>query len=220
MRRDTLITDARLRHIVTVEDHRAWCSALAGHVVTMDGDARKLARQSDQNPSVLLTSVGLAYINYTSGSTGQPKGVLISHVSVSRLVRSPNYVRLDASTRLLQFAPLSFDAATFEIWGALVNGGSLVVMPPPPVSLEELGRALSRYKINTLWLTAGLFHEMVHSALDAFAKVHQLLAGGDTLSADDVKRVVTCPPTVSSNQRLRPDGEHHLYLLLSDPAAS
>ena len=69
-------------------------------------------------------------------------------------------------------------------------------MPPPPVSLEEVGRALTRYKINTLWLTAGLFHEMVHSALDTFAEVYQLLAGGDTLSADDVKRVVLTHPHV------------------------
>ena len=66
---------------------------------------------------------------YTSSSTGQPKGAAVEHRSVVRLVKNPNYVKLGPEQRILQLAPSSFDASTFEIWGALLNGGTLVLAP-------------------------------------------------------------------------------------------
>ena len=79
---------------------------------------------------------------YTSGSTGTPKGVAVTHRAVVRLVTSPNYVCLDAEQTLLQLAPLTFDASTLEVWGALLNGGRLVVMPPSVPTLDELSRVI------------------------------------------------------------------------------
>ena len=114
--------------------------------------------------------------------------MVVPHRGVVRLVREPNYVRLDSSTRLLQLAPLSFDAATFEIWGALLNGGSLVIMPPGLASPTEIGDVLIGQRINTLWLTAGLFNQMVDLALPALSGVRQLLAGGDVLSVEHVQK--------------------------------
>jgi len=98
-------------------------------------------------------------------------------------------VRLDSLSRLLQLAPLSFDAATFEIWGALLNGGTLVLMLPGPVSPEDIGEVLTRHQVSTVWLTAGLFNQMVDNALPALSGVRQLLAGGDVLSVDHVQKV-------------------------------
>jgi len=118
-----------------------------------------------------------------------PKGVLVPHRAIVRLVREPNYVRLEPATRLLQMAPLSFDAATFEIWGALLNGGSVVVMPPGIKSVEEVGEEIKQQGINTLWLTAGVFHEVVENALGMLGPVRQLLAGGDVVRGEDVERV-------------------------------
>ncbi len=130
----------------------------------------------------------LAYVAYTSGSTGQPKGVAVPHRGVVRLVQKTNYVHFSSDEVLLQLAPVAFDASTFEIWGALLNGSRLVVFPAHTPSLDELADALRRYEITTLWLTAGLFHLMVDTYPEALSGLHQLLAGGDVLSPAHVHK--------------------------------
>lgn len=189
VRRNRMIADDDVRHIVTATAHRALFDGIAEHVLTVDGDAARIAEESLQNPATVQFPESPAYVNYTSGSTGQPKGVLVPHASVMRLVCQPNFMRLDNSTCLLQMAPLSFDAATLEIWGALLNGGSLVIMPAGRASIQEIGSVLSRFQVNTLWLTAGLFHQVVDHALESLGSVQQLLAGGDVLSVDHVNRL-------------------------------
>ena len=174
-RRERLIADAGLRHIVSAED----CRAGAG---------------PDHNPDVAVHPAAAAYVNYTSGSTGQPKGVLVPQQAVVRLVRGANYVTLDATTRLLHLAPLSFDAATFEIWGALLNGGSLAVMPPGLATAQEIGAEITARGVTTLWLTAGLFAQVAEHALGSLGGVRQLLAGGDVLPVAAVRRVKEAHP--------------------------
>jgi aspartate racemase len=132
----------------------------------------------------------VAYVMYTSGSTGTPKGVRVPHRAILRLVCEPTYVTLDATETLLQLAPTAFDAATFEIWGALLNGARLVLAPPAPPTLAELGALIRTHGITTLWLTASLFHLMVDERLADLAPLRQLLAGGDVLSVPHVRRAV------------------------------
>src|SRR5678816_3719468 len=112
--------------------------------VLLDGDWDLIAQHPDTGlPETVVAADQLAYVMYTSGSTGTPKGVAVTHGGVLRLVTSPNYVRLDADQTLLQLAPLTFDASTLEVWGALLNGGRLVVMPPGASTLDEISRAVS-----------------------------------------------------------------------------
>jgi len=145
---------------------------------------------SDASSEITLPQVpptSLAYILYTSGSTGRPKGVCTPHQGVTRLVCTPNYVTLTSDDVLLQAAPLTFDASTFEIWGALLNGGKLVLLSAQSPSLQALGDVISSEKITTLWLTAGLFNLMVDHQLESLRSVRQLLAGGDVLSVSHLR---------------------------------
>ena len=87
-------------------------------------------------------------------------------------------------------APLAFDASTFEIWGALLNGGMVAILPDDWPSLDRMAEAISAYRATTLWLTAGLFHLFVDDRIDALRPLRQLLAGGDVLSPPHVKRVL------------------------------
>ncbi|MCB1055191.1 MAG: amino acid adenylation domain-containing protein, partial [Acidobacteria bacterium] len=132
----------------------------------------------------------LAYVAYTSGSTGRPKGVAVPHRAVVRLVRGANYADLGPDQVFLQLAPVSFDAATLEIWGPLLNGGTLVLMPQEPPSPRRIAEVVAEHGVTTLWLTAGLFHLMVDEALDDLRPLRQLLAGGDVLSPDRVRKVL------------------------------
>jgi aspartate racemase len=144
--------------------------------------------QNTENLNVRVSPDGLAYVMYTSGSTGQPKGVSVPHRAVVRLVKETNFANFDENEVFLQLAPISFDASTLELWGSLLNGARLVVAPPATPSLAELGELLKRNDVTTLWLTAGLFHLMVDERLADLKGVRQLLAGGDVLSATHVER--------------------------------
>jgi aspartate racemase len=99
-------------------------------------------------------------------------------------------VRFGPDEVVLQLAPLSFDASTFEIWGALLNGGRLVIAPPGVPTVDELGTLLRGHGVTILWLTAGLFQQVVDERLEALSGLRQLLAGGDVLSVPHVRRVL------------------------------
>ena len=152
-----------------------------------------LAAAPQSNPPCLSTPAHLAYVLYTSGTTGQPKGVMIEHRGIVRLVIQPDYVALSAQEIMLQFAPLAFDASTFEIWGSLLHGGRLVVCPARHLDYDELARTITAHGVTTLWLTAALFHEMLEHAPAALAGVRQLLTGGDVLSPAKVRAYLELP---------------------------
>lgn len=159
-------------------------------VLCLDAEAARIAGEPGTPPAVPADAASLAYVSYTSGSTGRPKGVGVTHRGVVRLVRKADYAHFGSDEVILQFAPVAFDASTFEIWGALLNGGRLVVYPAGPTSLAELGEFIERNRITTLWLTAGLFHQMIEEQVGRLRFVRQLLAGGDVLSPSHVARAL------------------------------
>ena len=184
-----MIKDAGVQVLLTQQRLRA-AAEVGARVICLDTDWEVISRESEENPTSGVTADNLAYVIYTSGSTGQPKGLGAIHRGVVRLVKQTNYADLNEEEVFLQLAPLTFDASTFELWGALLNGARLVISPPQALSLEELGEALRHYQVTTLWLTAGLFHQMVEGQPEKLAPLGQLLAGGDVLSVPHVERAL------------------------------
>ncbi|HEY9401549.1 MAG TPA: amino acid adenylation domain-containing protein, partial [Pyrinomonadaceae bacterium] len=185
-----MLEDAGARVVLTRQNLLERLPEQHAQIVCFDTDAHLIAAHSGRAPASNVSADNLAYIIYTSGSTGRPKGVSVPHRAVARLVKQTNYAWLDADQVFLQYAPLSFDASTFEVWGSLLNGARLVVMSAGRSSLEELGETLRRQQVTTLWLTAGLFHLMVEERPQDLRGVRQLLAGGDVLSPSHVERVL------------------------------
>ncbi|HEU4454891.1 MAG TPA: amino acid adenylation domain-containing protein, partial [Longimicrobium sp.] len=136
----------------------------------------------------------LAYVMFTSGSTGRPKGVAVPHRAVVRLVTGNDFAALSPDEVVLHLAPAAFDAATFEVWGALLHGARLVLFPPHAPTLDELGAFVAEEGITTMWLTAGLFHQVADEQAHRLGGVRQLLAGGDALSLPHVRRVLDAHP--------------------------
>ncbi|GID90949.1 amino acid adenylation domain-containing protein [Amorphoplanes digitatis] len=136
-----------------------------------------------------------AYLLYTSGSTGEPKAVVVEHHSIVNLVVDPGYVRITPADRVLHLAPVAFDAATFEIWAPLLNGARLVVAPPGPPLAEEIENLVHEQGITVLWLTAALFHRQIDERPDTFrGGLRTVIAGGDVLSPGHVGRLLAHAP--------------------------
>uniref|UniRef100_UPI000A48047C non-ribosomal peptide synthetase n=1 Tax=Methylogaea oryzae TaxID=1295382 RepID=UPI000A48047C len=190
-----MLAEAGCGVLLTQADAAARFADCGVRVLVLDGEVAFFRQAIAQSPPPEpgRHSRQLAYIAFTSGSTGVPKGVCIEHRSVMRLVRGTQYASFAPDDVFLQFAPLAFDASTFEIWGCLLNGASLAIQPPAAASLEQLGATLRRENVTTLWLTAGLFHQMVDHQLEALAQVRQVLAGGDVLSPRHVRRLLEQP---------------------------
>ena len=143
------------------------------------------------NPALLEGSTRLAYVMYTSGSTGIPKGIAVSQRAVIHLVHNTDYVTLGPKDCIAQVANTSFDAATFEIWGALLNGASLVIMSrETTLSPTAFAGALKEQRINTLFLTTALFNRMAREAPHAFSGLRDLLFGGEAVDPQWVRQVL------------------------------
>lgn len=157
-------------------------------VLILEEEFTTLDAEPDSAPMAVSGPRSLAYIMYTSGSTGVPKGALIEHRAVTRLVREQNYIDFDPAQVFLALAPLSFDASTLEIWGALLNGATLATVRADIPSLADIAEAIRLFGVTTLWLTSGLFNAMVDQQLDALTEVRQVLTGGDVLSRKHVRK--------------------------------
>jgi len=167
----------------------------APRVVCLDQLNESGAGEEPANTVSGASPDNLAYVMYTSGSTGRPKGVEILHGGVVRLLFGVDSARLKETEILLQLAPISFDASTLEIWGALLHGGRCVLFPERVPTTQDLGKVLKEQRVSTLWLTASLFNQVVEEAPEVLRPVDQLLVGGEALSAYHVRRALELLPT-------------------------
>jgi amino acid adenylation domain-containing protein/FkbH-like protein len=164
-------------------------------VICLDADWELVAREQRENVVSGVKPHNLAYVMYTSGSTGQPKGVSIPHRAVTRLVVSNEFIWLDPSERIAQVSNISFDAATFEIWGALLNGGRVVgITRDVALSPKDFAAELRGQGITSMFLTAALFNQLASEAPGAFGSLRTVIAGGEALDPKWVRAVLKNQP--------------------------
>ncbi|MGW1991933.1 amino acid adenylation domain-containing protein [Embleya sp. NPDC001921] len=151
---------------------------------------------SDADPGIACHPRRLAYVMFTSGSTGEPKGIAVTHHDVAALALIPTW-RGGAHERVLAHSPTAFDASTYELWTPLLNGGTVVLAPPDPLDVDTLHRVLTRHAVTAVFLTCGLFHLIAEQQPHCLAGVREVLTGGDVVSPSAVARIrQACPGTV------------------------
>src|SRR5262249_5073449 len=177
-----LVTQAKL----------ADASPPATHVFCLDRDWNSLAGQSEENPAHLVLAENLAYVIYTSGSTGRPKGVSVPQVAAAQLALETHYVSIEPDDRIGQAANISFDATTFEIWGALLNGAAVqFVSQDDLLDPDRFGAYLRSGRLDILFLTTALFNRLVQADSQIFRSLKYLLFGGEAVDTRQVAAVLT-----------------------------
>ncbi len=195
-----MLADSLAPVVLTVERLRGTVPELdplkpAPRVFRMDTEWSQLGREETRNPAAIAGPAHLAYVSYTSGSTGQPKGVAITHRSVLRLLLNADYIKLGPDEVIAQMANCAFDASTFEIWGALLHGGQLAILPAAIVlSPGDLATALETQGVTTLFVTTALFNQLVEVKPDIFRSLRQVLFGGEAVNPARVRDVLRCGP--------------------------
>ncbi|HLL45136.1 MAG TPA: amino acid adenylation domain-containing protein, partial [Longimicrobiaceae bacterium] len=186
-----MVADAAIPVVLT---HSAFAASVAGSAaatVPLDRAAEAIAAERTDAPESGATALNLAYIVYTSGSTGRPKGVMVNHRTVVQLVVETDYVRLGPGDRVAQASNASFDALTFELFGALLNGATLVGIGRDvllsPSAMRDL---LRRERITTLYQTTALLNQLSREHPDIFQPLREVLFGGEAADADAVRRVI------------------------------
>ncbi|WP_391858379.1 amino acid adenylation domain-containing protein [Streptomyces silvisoli] len=176
-------------------ERRVALLAQAGAAVRLTADQVAAAR-TDRAEGALRPAADpdqLAYVMFTSGSTGVPKAVAVRHRDVASLATDSRFTG-GGCARVLLHSPVAFDAATFEVWAPLLNGGCVVVAPDRPVDAALLRRLAHDGGLTAVWLTAGLFRLLAQDAPDCFAGLRQVWTGGDVVPAAAVRRVLTACP--------------------------
>ncbi|MFD9889709.1 amino acid adenylation domain-containing protein [Amycolatopsis sp. NPDC059027] len=161
----------------------------------LDEQRQALSTQPAEPPGVPVAPRDAAYVIYTSGSTGLPKGVVVEHRSIVRLVSNADFIPLRTDDIVGQGAAATFDAVTFEIWAPLVVGARIVVLAKDTIlDPVTLIRTLVQRQVTTLILTTAVFNQVVAADPGAFHTLRQLLFGGETVNPHRVSQLLASRP--------------------------
>ncbi|MER6304262.1 AMP-binding protein, partial [Kitasatospora sp. NPDC001539] len=192
LRRITADTGAALVLVDAAHRGHPLAAAAPCPVLPLTGDRfdaprRRLARRMPLHPEQL------AYVMFTSGSTGEPKGIAITHRDVVQLASDPCWRHPDG-LRVLFHAPHAFDASTYELWAPLLSGGQVVVAPHGELDAAAIGALVRAHRLTHVHVTAGLFRVIAEEDPGVFTGVREVLTGGDVVSSAAVRRVLEAVP--------------------------
>ncbi|MGH7580732.1 MAG: non-ribosomal peptide synthetase, partial [Gemmatimonadales bacterium] len=182
-----VLTDTGLRNRIPAE--------IALTIVCLDTEREAIGHQPNAPLPREVSAGDLAYVMFTSGSTGRPKGVAITHRGIVRLVCGTDFVQLTPADRVAQVSSIMFDVATWEVWGSLVNGASLVVIPREvTLSPPDLAAELRDRGITAIDVTTALFNQLARDVPDAFRTVRQVQLGGEAADPGRVREILAQAP--------------------------
>jgi amino acid adenylation domain-containing protein len=177
-----MLADTQVKVLLTQEKLVESLGQHQSRVVCLDADLESISKANQDNLNSTVSPQDLSYVIYTSGSTGTPKGVAVTHQAVNRLVFNTNYVQLTTTDRVAQAANIAFDAATFEIWGALLYGARLVIISKSVLLIpSEFAANIRSHGVSVLFLTTALFNQLASLVPQAFASLRYLLFGGEAV---------------------------------------
>ena len=201
-RKKYIIEDTSLKLLITEANFIHNIDYYDGPVFAIDVEFEPL-EFSISHTETPTTINNLAYVMYTSGSTGAPKGVMVEQKSIIRLVKNANFFNVTSDNKILSLSNFSFDGSTFDIFMPLLNGARLIVTPKDIVlNLEKLDKIISDKKIDSFFLTTALFNALVDAELESLGKLKCLLFGGEAVSIDHVNSFRKLYPSVKI---------HHVY---------
>ncbi len=200
-----MLDNSSVRLLITDQLHWAQTIDLEGYpVFSLTENAATLQKCSAENPEPVNCPTDLLYVMYTSGSTGQPKGVMIEHRSVVKLVKNTNYTDLNTSHKVLQLSNFMFDGSTFDIFGALLNGASLYLIPKHVLlSNESLVGYIESCGINVMFITTALFNNLTELSPNTISRFEKIYFGGEEASLKHIRKALA--------HRQNPDSIVHVY---------
>jgi amino acid adenylation domain-containing protein len=193
---DYVIGECRPKVVFVNSDLRDTAAAvpsLSGHII----DITALLASLSVDPSYRAPEVGggdPAYVMYTSGSTGRPKGVVVPHRGISRIAFDRDQVDIRPDDVVLHTGTIAFDVTTIEIWGALLNGAKLAVMPDPTITFARISEVVQRHGVTKTFLATGIFHLFADFGAGHLPSLRYVQTGGDVLSAEHARRFLRAHP--------------------------
>jgi amino acid adenylation domain-containing protein len=186
-----MLQNSGIAFLISKSEHR---DLLTGYQITtmyMDEIRKKLEHEDAGNIPLQIHETDAVYVMYTSGSTGTPKGSIITHQAITRLTNESGYIEILPTDNFSHFSNVSFDASTFEIWSALLNGARLTLIEPATLlDINELHQCIVKNGITTMFITTALFNHLVHENPGMFSTVKYVLFGGEKANAFFANKVL------------------------------
>ncbi|MFP3419637.1 amino acid adenylation domain-containing protein [Bacillus sp. SIMBA_154] len=184
-----MLKDSRATHLLTHSTFISQAKALAFDGTYLFADDQEISLMSSENLPLEAGLHDTAYIMYTSGTTGQPKGIMTTHSNIARVVKNTNYLTISETDTLLSLSNSVFDGFTFDVYGALLNGAKLVLPKKETIlDMRELTGLIREESISVMFIPTALFHLLVDEGTDWMRGVRKVLFGGERASVQHVRK--------------------------------